>query len=153
VLIILNDYWNLKTNSKPFVSKVTVSEEPQEASYLVAELIAQKRKSHTFGENPKMPACKVIVGKMLGQNAGREIENVPLSNSMINRHIDDMSHDAKEVLCDKLKNNSFSIQVDESTDLTNRSYVVAFVKFVMVKFKKSFSVAKSCPEKQRESYI
>jgi hypothetical protein len=30
--------------SKAFVSKVTVSEKAQEASYLVAELIAQKRK-------------------------------------------------------------------------------------------------------------
>jgi hypothetical protein len=41
-----------------------------------------------------------------------------------------MAHDAEEVLCDKLKNNSFSIQVDESTDFTNRSCVVAFVSFV-----------------------
>jgi hypothetical protein len=31
---------------------------------------------------------------------------------------------------DKQKNNSFSIQVDESTDFTNKSYVVAFVRFV-----------------------
>jgi hypothetical protein len=38
-----------------------------------------------------------------------------------------MSHDAEEVLRDKLKNNSFSIQIDESTDSTNKSYVVAFV--------------------------
>jgi hypothetical protein len=29
---------------------------------------------------------------------------VPFSNSTINRCIDDMSHDAEEVLCDKLKN-------------------------------------------------
>jgi hypothetical protein len=29
-----------------------------------------------------------------------------------------------------VKNNSFSIRVDESTDFTNKSYVVAFVKFV-----------------------
>jgi hypothetical protein len=41
-----------------------------------------------------------------------------------------MSHDAEEVLCDKLKNNSFSIQVDESPDVTNTIYVVAFVRFV-----------------------
>jgi hypothetical protein len=41
-----------------------------------------------------------------------------------------MSHDAEEVLCDKLKNNSFSIQVDESTDFTIKSYVVTFVTFV-----------------------
>jgi hypothetical protein len=33
---------------------------------------------------------------------------------MINRRIDDMSHDGQEVSCDKLKINSSSIQVDES---------------------------------------
>jgi hypothetical protein len=38
---------------------------------------------------------------------------------MINRHIDGMSHDVEEVLQDKLKNNSFSIKVDKSTDSTN----------------------------------
>jgi hypothetical protein len=37
-----------------------------------------------------------------------------------------MSHDAEEVLCDKLKNNSFSIQADESTDFAYKSYVVEF---------------------------
>jgi hypothetical protein len=40
-----------------------------------------------------------------------------------------MSHDAEEILCDKLKNNNFSIQADESTDFTNKSYIVAFVRF------------------------
>jgi hypothetical protein len=51
------------------IQKVTVSEKGQEASYLVAELIAQKRKSHTVGENLIMPTCKIIVGKMLGYDA------------------------------------------------------------------------------------
>jgi hypothetical protein len=49
---------------------------------------------------------------------------------MINRHIDEMSHGAENVLCGKLKNNSFSIQVDEPTDFTNKSYFAAFVRFV-----------------------
>jgi hypothetical protein len=49
--------------SKAFVSTVTVGEKAQEASYLVAELIPQKMKSHTVGENLIMPACKIIVGK------------------------------------------------------------------------------------------
>jgi hypothetical protein len=39
-----------------------------------------------------------------------------------------MSHDAEEVLRDKLKNKSFSIQSDESTDSINKSYVVALLK-------------------------
>jgi hypothetical protein len=37
----------LSKHSKAFVSNTTVSEKAQEASYLVAELIAQKRRSHT----------------------------------------------------------------------------------------------------------
>jgi hypothetical protein len=41
-----------------------------------------------------------------------------------------MSHDAEKILCDKLKNKSFSVQVDGSTDITNKSYVVPFVRFV-----------------------
>jgi hypothetical protein len=35
---------------KVFEEKVTISEKVQEASYLVAELIAQKMKSHTIAE-------------------------------------------------------------------------------------------------------
>jgi hypothetical protein len=41
-----------------------------------------------------------------------------------------MPYDTQEVLRDKLKNNSFSIQVYESTDFNNKSYVVVFVKFI-----------------------
>jgi hypothetical protein len=74
-----------------------------------------------------MPACKIIVGKMLGQDAVREIENVPLSNSTTKRRSDGKSHDAEELLCDELKNNRFSIQIDESTYFTNKSYVVTFL--------------------------
>jgi hypothetical protein len=70
------------------------------------------------------------VGKMLGQDEVRGIEHLPLSNSTINRRTDDMSHDTEEVLPDKLQMNSFSIQPDDSTDFTNKSNVVAFVRFV-----------------------
>jgi hypothetical protein len=62
------------------------------------------------------------------------------------RHSDDMSHDAEEVLHDKLKNNSFSIEVDESTDFTNKSYVVAFVRFVNdCEIKENFVCCKELP--------
>jgi hypothetical protein len=46
---------------KVLVKKVTTSEKAQEASYLVAELVAQKMKSHTIDESLIMPACKLIV--------------------------------------------------------------------------------------------
>jgi hypothetical protein len=140
--------------SKAFISKVTVSEKAQEESYLVAELIVQKRESYTVGENLIMPARKIILGKMLGQDAVREIENVPLSNSTINGRIDDMSRDAEVVLCDELKNNSFSIQVDEATDFTNESYVVAFLRFLNEGvIQENFFCCKELPETSKREDI
>ncbi|CAI9717341.1 Hypothetical predicted protein [Octopus vulgaris] len=59
---------------------------------------------------------------MICQIALREIENVPLSDSTVSQRIDDMAHDIEEVLRDKLKNSNFSIQVNESTDLTNNCH-------------------------------
>jgi hypothetical protein len=48
-----------------------------------------------------------------------------------------------------MKNNSFFIQVDGSTDFTNKSYVVAFVRFVNDDDLKKKSVAKSCPKQAK----
>lgn len=43
--------------------------------------------------------------------------------------IDDMSPEAEEVSCNKLKT-IVSMQVDESTDFTNKCHAVVFVRFV-----------------------
>ena len=66
---------------------------------------------------------------MLGQNALQEIEKVPPSDKTISRRIDDMARDSEVVLCGKLENSIFSVQVDESTDHTNTCHV-ALVRFV-----------------------
>ena len=63
-----------KKQNTSVLSNVNVSEKTLEASYLVAEIIAQKRKRHSVGENITLPACIIIVSKMLGQNAVHEIE-------------------------------------------------------------------------------
>ncbi len=54
---------------KIFVKNVTISDKEQEASYLMVELVAKKMKSHTIAENLIMPACQIIVRKMLGEEA------------------------------------------------------------------------------------
>ena len=46
-----------------FLSKFTVNEMGLEASYVIAEIIAQKRKSHTVGESLILPGCKIIAGE------------------------------------------------------------------------------------------
>jgi hypothetical protein len=58
-----------------------------------------------------------------------------------------MSHDGEDVLCNKLKNNSFSIQVDELTDFTNKCHAIAFVRFVNDgEIQENFLCSKELPE-------
>ena len=53
----------------------------------------------------------------------------------------------KRFLCDGLKNSSFSIEVDESTDLTNKCYVIAFARFANVdEIQENFLCCKELPE-------
>ncbi|GFT02958.1 hypothetical protein NPIL_422181 [Nephila pilipes] len=63
-----------------FINAFTVSEKSQETSYLVAKLITQKRKKVT---QLVRPVCKIIVGKMLGEDATRKVENIPLWDNAI----------------------------------------------------------------------
>jgi hypothetical protein len=111
---------------KIFEKKVTMA---QEASYLVAELVAQKMKSYTTAESLIMPACKIIVKKMIGKEAESEIDKVPVSNNTISRHVDDMSHDTEDVLSETLKNTNFALRVDESMDVTSKAQLLALVRF------------------------
>jgi uroporphyrinogen-III decarboxylase len=90
------------TQRKVFEKKATISEMAQEASYLVAQIVAQKMKSHTIAESLIMPACKIIVKTMIGKKAESETDKVPVSNNTISRHMDDMSHDTEDVLSEIL---------------------------------------------------
>ena len=133
--------------SRVFEKKVTVSEKAQEASYLVAELVAQKKKSHVIAESIIMPACKIIVNTMLGKEALCEVEKVPLSDNTISRRIHDMSEDTENNVSETLKNTNFCLQVDESTDITNKCHVIAFVRFINEgEITENFLCCKELPE-------
>lgn len=59
------DYFQrlLESNGKArtmFEKKVTVSNKAQEASYMIAELVAKQMKSHTIAESLILPACKIM---------------------------------------------------------------------------------------------
>lgn len=114
---------------KFFEKKVTMSEKAQEASYLVAELVAKKMKSHTIAESLIMPACKIIVKTMIGEEAATEISKVPVSDNTISRRVDDMSHNISGILSEILQNTNFALQVDETTDITGKAQLLAFVRF------------------------
>ena len=69
---------NFQTNFKE-------SDKAQEASYLVAELVAKEMKAHTIAESLILPACQAIVKTMFGDEAEKEIKKIPLSDNTISR--------------------------------------------------------------------
>ncbi|KAF0749677.1 zinc finger BED domain-containing protein 5-like [Aphis craccivora] len=114
-----------------FIKHSTVSDKVQEASYAVAELIAKKMKSHTTAESTILPACCEIVKILFGEDFEKEVRKIPLSNNTVQRRIEDMSKDVEFHVNEKLKAAElFALQLDESTDVTGKSQVMTFVRFI-----------------------
>ncbi|XP_057715925.1 SCAN domain-containing protein 3-like [Corythoichthys intestinalis] len=127
----------------------TVNERALKASYLVAELVAKSKKSHTVAETLILPACKAIVNEVLGPDAAKEIAKVPLSDNTIARHINDMSADIETVVLEKIHvSKKFALQLDESTDISGHSQLLANVRFVDGDaIRENFLFCKALPEK------
>lgn len=78
-----------------------------------------------------MPACTAIVDKMAGPQAAKEMSKVPLSDCTIGRGINDMSVEIEDVVLGKIKTSGhFSLQLDESTDVSGHAQLLANVRFV-----------------------
>lgn len=122
---------NQSAQASTFTKLSSVSEKAQEASYVVAELIAKKMKSHTTAESIILPACCEIVKIMFGEDSEKEIRKIPLSDNTISRRIEDMSKDVEDQVIEKLKTvDFFALQLDESTDITGKPQVLTFVRFI-----------------------
>jgi hypothetical protein len=57
-----------------------------------------------------------------------KLTEVPVSDNTISRNVDDMSHDVEDLLLEILKKIKFALQVDKSTDITNKAQLLAFVR-------------------------
>ncbi|XP_039309107.1 protein ZBED8-like [Solenopsis invicta] len=124
-----------KYTAQPTVSKLFSAASKQDddglrASYNISLLIAQKGKPHTIGEELILPAIKEVITTVLHKPATDIIRKIPLSNSSVQRRIDEMAENIEESLCDYLKTNQFSIQLDESTLPTNEALLLAYVRFI-----------------------
>ena len=110
---------------------MTVSEKAQIASFEISEMVAQMLKSHTLAESVILPACKKMVKTMLGDEAEKEISKIPLSNDTVRRRILAMSDDIETNVCrNKLQDSIFALQVDETTDITNKAQLLVFIRFI-----------------------
>lgn len=100
------------------------------ASYQVALRIAKKGKPHTIAEELILPAAQDMVSNMISPDAAKKLSTIPLSNNSVGRRIIEMAQDIKDQLKTKLqKSEYFSIQVDESTDVSSLAQFMCFVRF------------------------
>jgi hypothetical protein len=87
-------------------------------------------KSHTIAKSLIMPACKILVRKMIGREVESEIDEVPLPDDTVSRREYDTSHDVEDLLSETLKNTNVVLLVDdESTDVINIAQLLAFARF------------------------
>ena len=102
------------------------------ASYEVVYLIAKQGKPHTIGETLVKPAALKMANIMLGKDAENKLSQIPLSNDTINSRTDDMSNDIlAQVVADLISSPAkFSLQLDETTDVSSLSQLVVLVRYV-----------------------
>nr|XP_022903606.1 SCAN domain-containing protein 3-like [Onthophagus taurus] len=72
-------------------------------SFKVCQLIAQKGKPHTIAEDFILPAAKIMVSAIIGDQAAKEITQIPLSNNTVQRRIQSMAENIKDQLMQRVK--------------------------------------------------
>ncbi|KAM4604703.1 SCAN domain-containing protein 3-like [Polymixia lowei] len=100
------------------------------ASYLVARRVAQSKKAFTIAEELILPAAVDMCREMIGEAAAKKMMTIPLSNDTVSHRIADMASDIQHQLLERIKNSPFfSLQLDESTDVTNAALLLIFVRY------------------------
>ena len=102
------------------------------ASYQVAYLVAKSKKPHTIAKELTKPCALEMAKTVLGQEAARKLQQVSLSNDVIRNQIVDMSDDILEQVVVDIKASpvKISLQVDESTDVSNCCQLLVLVRYV-----------------------
>ncbi|XP_076825941.1 SCAN domain-containing protein 3-like [Clavelina lepadiformis] len=105
------------------------------ASYNLSLMIARKGKPHTIGEELILPSVKEVLDTVLHHKASSTvIKSIPLSNSTVQRRVEEMATDIEDSLCSIIRNTEFSLQLDESTLPVNEFLLLGYVRFVNDEF-------------------
>ena len=120
-----------KKQSALFTKRMKTSEKAQEASYLVAQIIAKNKEPHMVAETTIKESCCAIVRTMFGPEFELEVRKIPLADNTIGRRIQDMSEDIKLQMKDIFQDDKiFSLQLDESTDVSGLAQLLVFIRFI-----------------------
>ena len=90
------------------------------ASNKIVLNVAKNIKPHTRREQLVMPAAKVLVKRVIGDEAALKLDSVSLSNNTIQWHITEMSAINEQVLTEVQSSKyGFAIQLDKTTDMSS----------------------------------
>lgn len=118
--------WNYQTN---YFTKVTKSQEASvAASFEVYLEIANAKKPYSDGELIKKCAIKIAFND---NELVRKFQTVSLSHQTVSRRVDEISIHVTSKL-ENLINNCcyFAVAVDESTDISDTSQILIFIRTV-----------------------
>ncbi|XP_068209307.1 zinc finger BED domain-containing protein 5-like [Palaemon carinicauda] len=88
-------------------------------------------KAHTIAASLNMPAAKILVRHVIAEEAVAKLDSVSVSNNTVQRRIEEMSVDIADQVVEGAKSSKygFAIQLDKSTDVTNCSQLLVYVRF------------------------
>ena len=103
-----------------------------EASFKISYRIAKEKKPHIIGETLIKPCLLETVELFSGDMEKEKYKKIPLSNNIVQSRIVDISNDIRNRVMQELKNSpfKFSLQLDETTDVSQCCQLLAFVRYV-----------------------
>ena len=98
------------------------------ASYKIACRIAKEKKPHSIAETLIKPCALEMTEIVCGSDQRRKLEGIPMSNNVVKSRIDDISENILEQVVEELATSPFpfSLQLDESTDVSYCSQLVCY---------------------------
>ena len=107
------------------------SAELVEASFKIAQMIAQAKKPQNIGETLIKPCMLKASSLVLGESNSKKLAKISLSDSTIKTRIDELANDIEcQVLQKIYASPYFAIQCDETTDVAQLSQLMVYVCFV-----------------------
>lgn len=92
-------------------TRFETSEKVLHTSYEISLLIAKSKKPHTIGETLIKPCLLKATEEILGKEAAKKIQDIPLSNNTVKSRIGNMSQDIEEqLICLIKKSPWFALQ-------------------------------------------
>lgn len=102
-----------------------------QAPYKVIYQCIREKASHLAPENLFKLCTIQMVELVLGRDAAKKMKEVPLSNDVIAGRVVDMSRDILDKVVQEIKYSliHISLQMDESTDVTNISQLIIYTRY------------------------